>query len=103
LTKTTHADGTISTRILGWGSELNRKYFVLEQGTATPWIETWYDSKGRKVYTRSIGFDDCVISESRQYNTMGKPTSIRKRNRAFIRFMSVISFCMKVYCNGLLR
>lgn len=80
LTKTTHADGTISTRTLGWGSELNRKYFVLEQGTATPWVETWYDSKGRKVYAKSIGFDDCVISENIQYNTKGKPISIRKRN-----------------------
>lgn len=55
----------------GWGSDNNKRYFVLKQGTSLPWVKTWYDNQGRVVKTESIGPKDVTISTTTTYNNKG--------------------------------
>ncbi len=55
----------------GWGASQSRKYYVLEQGTARPWVKTWYDSRGREVLTQSIGQKEIALSSATTYNQKG--------------------------------
>lgn len=77
LVRTIRADGTIATRRLGWGSSKSKKYYVLDQGTATPWVVTWYDGKGRKVEVNSASPNNFRgDKETTSYNEKGLPIEI---------------------------
>ena len=55
----------------GWGSDNSKRFYTLRQGTASPWVKTWYDSRGREVMTESIGPKNIAISTSITYNSKG--------------------------------
>jgi len=55
----------------GWGSDNSKRFYTLEQGTASPWVKTWYDSRGREVMTESIGPKNITRSTSITYNSKG--------------------------------
>ena len=55
----------------GWGSDNSKRFYTLRQGTASPWVKTWYDSRGREVMTESIGPKNITISTSITYNSKG--------------------------------
>ena len=64
-------DSLLTTYKRGWGAILSKKYYVLEQGTARPWVKTWYDSKGREVLTESIGQGELALTKTTNYNSKG--------------------------------
>ena len=77
LIKTRDTFGNVSVVSKGWGTSQEKKYYVLSQGTHTPWVKTWYDSMGREVETESVGAKDVAISSSVLYDDKGK---VVKRN-----------------------
>lgn len=80
LTKTIHPDGTILSRSFGSGKTQEKKYYVLEQGTAIPWTVTWYDSKGREVQILSVNRNNRKNSKTISYNIYGKPVRVSSSN-----------------------
>lgn len=63
--------GQKTTYIQGWGSSAAKKYFTLRQGTAQPWVLTWYDQSGREVGSETIGANDLSYVTAITYNTKG--------------------------------
>ena len=59
----------------GWGSSNAQRFYTMEQGTARPWVRTWYDSRGREVMTESIGADDMPVSSVMAYDGKGQRIS----------------------------
>ncbi len=55
----------------GWGSDNSKRFYTLRQGTASSWVKTWYDSRGREVMTESIGPKNITINTSITYNSKG--------------------------------
>lgn len=55
----------------GWGSSQMQCYYLLEQGTATPWVKTWYDSKGRKTSSETYKALDVHSVRTWQYDNRG--------------------------------
>ena len=45
---------------------------MLTQGTARPWVKTWFDNQGRKVCTESVGGKDVEIVSATSYNIKGQ-------------------------------
>ena len=62
----------VTTVTSGWGSEGSMCYYILEQGTASPWVKTWYDSKGRVVRTESVGAHDISLIGTASYDSKGR-------------------------------
>lgn len=58
----------------GWGSD--GRYFVLEQGTARPWVKTWYDGLGRETLVESVGSKDIAVKKRTTYNTKGQVSNV---------------------------
>lgn len=74
-TATVHPDGTRQTATVGWATEPELRYFTLSQGTAQPWVKTWYDARGRKVRTESRGEGNVTLLELATYNNKGQVTA----------------------------
>ena len=72
LTGTVRPDGTTTASIRGWNNSASQRYFLLTQGTATPWVKTWYDNQGREVKTESIGPNDADITTTTVYDAKGQ-------------------------------
>ena len=75
LIRTDMPDGTSTTYNRGWNNDTSKRYFILTQGTATPWVKTWYDNQGREVMTESIGPMNVSVTSSTSYNSKGLVTS----------------------------
>ena len=73
-TRTEYPTGQVSTYKKGWGSTSSQCYYLLEQGTATPWVKTWYDSKGRKTSSESYTALDVHSVHTWQYDNRGNLT-----------------------------
>ena len=58
----------------GWNNDAGKQYFILTQGTARPWVKTWYDNQGREVYTESKGPDNVNMVSYVTYNSKGLVT-----------------------------
>ena len=71
LAETVYADSSKVTYTRGWSGDAALCWFVLEQGTACPWVKTWYDSRGREVKTESVGAGNVSVVESVTYNSKG--------------------------------
>ncbi len=63
--------GNVKTVSEGWGESQDKKYYILTQGTHTPWVKTWYDSMGREVETESVGAKDISIKTATNYDNNG--------------------------------
>lgn len=68
---TTSPEGLLTTRTMGWGNSLAKRYYVLEQGNARPWVKKWYDSQGREVLTESVAQGDILLQTTSTYNNKG--------------------------------
>ena len=75
LIRTQTADGSVVTYTRGWNNSFSQRWFVLEQGTALPWVKTWYDNHGRQVKTESIGPQNISVNSTTTYNNKGLTTS----------------------------
>lgn len=75
LTRTVQPTGQTSVFSRGWGNGSTRCYWLLERGTATPWVKTWYDRSGRKTYAESYAALDVPTSHTWQYDNRGRLTS----------------------------
>ncbi|MBR3936989.1 MAG: VCBS repeat-containing protein [Bacteroidaceae bacterium] len=75
LVSTVRPDGTATTYTRGWNNSAFKRYYLLAQGTATPWVKTWYDNQGREVKTESIGPDNVSLTSTTTYNSKGLATS----------------------------
>ncbi len=75
LIRTDMPDGTYTTYTRGWNNNAGKRYFILTQGTATPWVKTWYDNHGREVMTESIGPMNVSVTSSTSYNSKGLVSS----------------------------
>ena len=80
LIRTDMPDGTSTTYNRGWNNDTSKRYFILTQGTATPWVKTWYDNQGREVMTESIGPMNVSVTSSTSYNSKGLATSHTENN-----------------------
>ena len=72
LVGTVNPDGTSTTYTRGWNNSASQRYFLLTQGTATPWVKTWHDNQGREVKTESIGPNDADITTTTVYDAKGQ-------------------------------
>lgn len=75
LLSTVRPDGTSTIYTRGWNNSASKRYYLLAQGTATPWVKTWYDNQGREVKTESIGPDNVSLTSTTTYNNKGLATS----------------------------
>ncbi len=64
-------DGTKTTTELGWGTENNKKYYILTRTSGRPWVLTWYDSRGHEVEQRTFGPQNVGIVKYTTYNNNG--------------------------------
>lgn len=74
-TRTVQPTGQVSAFSRGWGNSASRCYWLLERGTATPWIKTWYDRSGRKTYAESRTLLDAADDHLWQYDNRGRLTT----------------------------
>ncbi len=79
LTSVMSPDSLLTNYKRGWGSSNSKKYYVLEQRTAHPWVKTWYDSRGREVLTESVCQGELSLKEATSYNSKGQIYRITKR------------------------
>ena len=75
LIRTQYADGSEVTYTRGWNNDAGKRYFVLTQGTARPWVKTWYDNSGREVHSESVGANNVSVVSTTYYNPKGQITS----------------------------
>ena len=75
ITGTILPDSTRTTYTRGWSSDSGKRYYILTQGTAVPWVKTWYDDCGREVITESVGPHDVILRSSNIYNSKGQTIS----------------------------
>ena len=73
-TRTELPTGRVSTYRRGWGGSSIQCYYLLEQGTGTPWVKTWYDNKGRKTLSESYTALDVHSVHTWQYDNRGNIT-----------------------------
>lgn len=66
--------GGYVTYTRGWNDDSTRRWYILEQGTARPWVKTWYDNRGREVRTESVGPMNVNILNTTAYNSKGQVT-----------------------------
>ncbi|MBR4594736.1 MAG: VCBS repeat-containing protein [Bacteroidaceae bacterium] len=71
LIRTQAPDGTETTSTRGWNNSSSQRWFILEQGTSSPWVKTWYDNHGREVKTESVGPKDVAVSSTTTFNSKG--------------------------------
>jgi len=71
LIRTQAPDGTETTYTRGWNNSSSQRWFILEQGTSSPWVKTWYDNHGREVKTESVGPKDVAVSSTTTFNSKG--------------------------------
>ena len=62
----------------GWGTTQAKKYWTIEERPSSPWVKTWYDSRGREVLTESVGEDCIQLSKETSYDSAGR--KIRERH-----------------------
>lgn len=75
LESTTQPDGSLTTYTYGWSSDPGQRYYTIIQGTAMPWVKTWYDNQGREVTVQSVGPHDVIQRSSTAYDSKGQVTS----------------------------
>ena len=75
LESTTQPDGTLTTYTYGWSSDPGQRYYTIIQGTAIPWVKTWYDNQGREVTVQSVGPHDVIQRSSTAYDSKGQVVS----------------------------
>ncbi len=80
LVRTVDTFGNVKTVSKGWGTSPEKRYFVLTQGTHTPWVKTWYDSRGREVETESVGVKDMPIKTKTNYDLRGNVVYSESKN-----------------------
>ena len=68
LVRTEIPGGGEVTYTRGWNNEAGKRYFILTQGTARPWVKTWYDNQGREVCTESIGPNNVNVISTITYS-----------------------------------
>lgn len=73
-TRTMQPSGQVSVFSRGWGNSGSRRYWLLERGTAAPWVKTWYDRSGRKTYSESRTVLDVLTSHTWEYDNRGRLT-----------------------------
>lgn len=74
-TRTILPTGQVSVFSRGWGNSSSRCYWLLERGTATPWVKTWYDRSGRKTYAESRAALNNLATHTWQYDNRGRLTA----------------------------
>ena len=57
--------------VRGWGNSTDNKFFVVKQGTAQPWVLTWYDPTGRETYNETAGPMGISYANQMTYNSKG--------------------------------
>ena len=60
----------------GWDGSGAGRYFVVEQGTAMPWVKTIHDGRGRVVCQETIGAKELSYLTTTEYNQLGKAARV---------------------------
>lgn len=76
-------DGTKTESTTGWGNGNDKKYYVLEKKSETPWLLTWYDNAGHEVLQQTFGPKNVLISKATEYNEKGKVKKVTNVNGKF--------------------
>lgn len=74
LIRTDMSDGSYTTMTRGWNNDAGKRYYILSQGTSSPWVKTWYDNQGREVMTESRGPNDVEVKSKTDYDNKGLVT-----------------------------
>lgn len=75
LIRTDMPDGSYTTLTRGWNNNMSKRYYILSQGTSSPWVKTWYDCQGREVSTESRGPKNVEVTSYILYNNKGLVTN----------------------------
>jgi hypothetical protein len=70
-------EGIESYFLYVWGNSPEKRYYKLLLGIAQPWVQTWYDSRGRETATESVGVKNIVLKTTTHYNIRGLIDTIR--------------------------
>ncbi|MBR3456125.1 MAG: VCBS repeat-containing protein [Bacteroidaceae bacterium] len=71
LLTTLNPDGTVARYRRGWGTSASKLFYTIEEGTASPFVKTWYDSRGREVRTESAAENHLGLYSETTYNSRG--------------------------------
>jgi len=76
-------DGSKTVNSVGWGSDNDKKYYVLTETSEKPWVLTWYDNAGHEVLQKTFGPQSVLISKETGYNARGLVSKIKSINGKF--------------------
>lgn len=83
LVATEYPDGSKSEKKIGWGSEVDKKYYTFETFSERPWVLTWHDSMGHETRLETFGPQNVLISKSTGYDNAGRVVSTTSTNGRF--------------------
>lgn len=83
LISTVSPDGSKTVNSVGWGSDNNKKFYVLTETSEKPWVLTWYDNAGHEVLQKTFGPQSVLISKETEYNGKGQISKVRTVNGKF--------------------
>lgn len=75
-TSVTDPFGNVSTVQTGWGTDKEKKYYVMHSPANKPWTRTWYDEAGNETLVESVGLNDVSVSKRTRYNNKGQVESV---------------------------
>ena len=83
LISTVSPDGSKTVNSVGWGSDNDKKFYVLTETSEKPWVLTWYDNAGHEVLQKTFGPQSVLISKETEYNGKGQISKVRTINGKF--------------------
>ncbi len=64
--------GVVATYQTGWGTTQAQCYYTREQTTGQPWVKTWYDARGREVYSETVGNGLVSVGTATSYDSRAR-------------------------------
>lgn len=83
LISTVGPDGSKTVSSVGWGSDNDKKYYVLTETSDKPWVLTWYDNAGHEVLQKTFGPQSVLISRETEYDSRGRISTVKNVNGKF--------------------
>lgn len=82
---TVSPDGSKTVNSVGWGSDNDKKFYVLTETSEKPWVLTWYDNAGHEVLQKTFGPQNVLISKETGYDSKGHVSKVKTVNGKFHR------------------
>lgn len=64
--------GRTTKFITDWGNSNDKRFYVQTSAEGSPFVRSWYDACGKKVFVESVGRGDKILNESFIYDDKGR-------------------------------